>query len=97
VGFYRPCGSPSQSSNLTFAAGQTSPNQVTVRSADRSICFLDGATNLLVDLGGFAPGTTTVPSRFLDPLRYGWKGRRPVVRHRRCCRHSRSHAAAIST
>jgi hypothetical protein len=71
-------------SNLNFEAGQTVPNQVTVRiGADRSICFTStAATNLLVDLsGGFSPSgaqlTTVVPSRFLD-TRFGlggWKGR----------------------
>jgi hypothetical protein len=71
-------------SNLNFDAGQTVPNQVTVRiGTDRSICFTSTvATNLLVDLsGGFAPTgaqlTTVVPSRFLD-TRFGiggWKGR----------------------
>jgi uncharacterized protein YkwD len=80
-----PCGIPApNASNVNFDAGQTVPNQVTVRiGTERSICFTSTvATNLLVDLsGGFAPGgsqlTTVVPSRFLD-TRFGvggWMGR----------------------
>ena len=65
-----PCGQPlPTASNVNFAAGATVPNAVVAKTgAGGTVCvFVSAATNLIVDVNGYFPTSTTLTS--LNPAR----------------------------